>query len=371
MYPLMLRITAGNKNRTINLGYRVKEDQWKDGQVIKHLDADIINGVIFAKLNEAKRYIADCSIKGIPLRIEFIGSTKTSHSFIEYLSHRAKQYENKGQIVMARKLRRFVIELKNCFKTDVLFDDITQDSLRQLDAYLIKAGNASNTRHKKFKFLRQFFGQAFDEGKTDARNPFKQYKIPLKPVKKEKLSKEEIEKIENKQLSEGPVNDARNLFMFSYLAKGSRFENCITLQHKSIKNGRINIQTNKGGKHISIKLHPRLKQILDQYPGKGIVFPYLNYVPDDPTEYLKAIDSTNVIVNRNLKVLAKLCKIKINLTFHLARHSFAFHLKEVSNNVNVIQDALGHSDQRTTQIYLKALGDEVLDVEMDKLYGSF
>lgn len=82
------------------------------------------------------------------------------------------------------------------------------------------------------------------------------------------------------------------------------------------------------------------------------------------------IDSLNVIVNRNLKVVAELVGISKALTFHIARHTFAFHLKKKTDSIHVIKDSLGHSRSSTTEQYLQALDDEYLDIEMDKLYGA-
>jgi site-specific recombinase XerD len=126
----------------------------------------------------------------------------------------------------------------------------------------------------------------------------------------------------------------------------------------------------KGKKFISVKIHSRLQAILDQYNGESsLVFPFITDIPEDPEQYLKTIDSQNVIVNRNLKVVAAVCGIKTNLTFHGARHTFAQHLKRNKADIYTIQESLGHSDIRTTQIYLESLGDEMLDKEMEKLYG--
>jgi integrase/recombinase XerD len=139
---------------------------------------------------------------------------------------------------------------------------------------------------------------------------------------------------------------------------------------KQIHAGRINIITNKSGKHISVLIHSRLQHILSQYKrSHDFIFPLISELPDDPQEYLSLIGSHNSVVNRNLKLLAGLCGIKTKLTFHIARHSMAYHLKNVTNNINVIQDALAHSNQNITQVYLKSLGDEVIDKEMEKLYG--
>jgi site-specific recombinase XerD len=161
-------------------------------------------------MTEAKKYFADCKINGKKPRIELIGTGHTSHSFIEYLNHRAAQYRSKGQIVMDRKLRRFAKELQGCFSRDVHFDDLHADSLRTFEAYLIAQDNCNNTRHKKYKFLGEFFAHAMDEGIASGPNPFKKYKIPKEPVKKDKLTSDEIRAMELADLAEGPVNDARN-----------------------------------------------------------------------------------------------------------------------------------------------------------------
>jgi integrase/recombinase XerD len=67
--------------------------------------------------------------------------------------------------------------------------------------------------------------------------------------------------------------------------------------------------------------------------------------------------------------VAQLAGITLNLSFHISRHSFAWHLKQTTDNIHVIQDSLAHSRSATTEIYLKALDDEALDPEMEKLYG--
>jgi integrase/recombinase XerD len=71
-----------------------------------------------------------------------------------------------------------------------------------------------------------------------------------------------------------------------------------------------------------------------------------------------------------LKTVAALAGITKDLTFHIARHTFASHLQDVTDNIHVIKDSLGHSKSQTTEIYLKALSDERLDKDMDKLYGE-
>jgi len=369
LYPIVIRVEHQGKRRSLPIGFKVQKKFWKDGQVAgKHPDASLINARIAERQAEIKRYLADCQLKGKPVDIYLIGKKRAAYSFTDYLVHRSAQYKAAGKVIMYRKTKRFAAELLACAGGQVYFEDIDLDFLRQLEQYQRDLGNTDNTRHKKFKFLREFYGQAMQEGKAPAPNPFKSYKIQERPVKKEKLLAPEIKAIEDLPLS-GALADARNLFLFSFYAKGQRFENCITLRRDQVRNGRIFFVTNKGKDPISVKIHGRLQAILDLYTGEEFVFPMIRELPSDPEKYINLIGSWNTVVNKNLKAVARLAKIKTPVSFHIARHSFANQLKGVTGNIHAIKEALGHSDYRTTEIYLKSLEDEAIDGEMEKLYG--
>jgi integrase len=367
---IVIRVEHEGKQRVIPVGRKVHEKNWSGARVIKHPDQVIINSVIASKEAEINRYLADCQLHGKPIRLDLIGTGKDSYSFTEYLDHRAAQYEASEKPVMHSKVMRFALEIRAAFGAEVYFEDVTLDWLRRLEQYYISIGNIDNTRHKKFKFLREFFGQAIKEGKASSPNPFEDYKIVPKPVKKEKLTEAQIKAIESLQLAPGPVNDARNIFLFSYYAKGQRFEVCATLRRDQINDGRIYFKTNKGNAFLSVKIHERLQAILGTYPTGEFIFPYIKSIPEKKKAYLSMVGTANTMVNRNLKVVGGLAGIPFPLTVHLARHSFAYQLKKVSDNIHVIKEALGHSDYRITETYLKALEDERIDEDMEKLYGK-
>lgn len=371
MYPIFICIRQGNKVKYTPTGYRIEKQYWNKTEVKKtHPYYKVINAKISSIISEANNYYADSILHNRPFNIDLVGTGRTSHSFNDYLQHRAKQFDSNNQIIMAQKVRRLAVELGECFGT-LYFDQVNQDALRALEAYLIKAPNSNNTRVKKFRSLGQFYGQAVTDGKASMPNPFRSYKILSKPVKKEKLTVEEINKIAELQLQPGAVDNARNLFLFSYWCKGIRFENCITARREDVINGRIHFKSNKGNKYISVKIHDRLAMIIKQYPiREEFIFPYITHIPKDKKEYIKKIDVTNTMVNKYLKVVAALAGIKMHLTFHIARHSFASHLMHHTDSIHVIKESLGHSDYRVTETYLKSLGDESIDKEMDKLYGG-
>lgn len=367
-HPIIIRIAHGKKRKYIPTHYKIEEKHWNGDRVIKHKDAAVINSRISDIISKIEKYLADCHTQGRPINLNMALAGPAGQSFNDYLKHRAKQYDKKEMIIIARKTRRIEAELQACYGGQIFFGEITQDRLREYEAWLIAKGNVANTRYQKFKFLKQFFSQAIVEEKATGINPYKLYKINTKPVQKEKLTMDEIKKVEDLQLSPGPVDDARNLFLFSYYCKGQRFEQCIMFKRDQVKNGRIFFKSNKGEKFISVLIHGRLKQLLKNYKGKGFVFPYVHETPTSRKIYVKNIDSCNVVVNRNLKIVAALAGIK-TFTFHQARHTFAYHLKKVASSISVISDSLGHSSSRTTEVYLKALDDEFLDSEIGKLYG--
>ena len=65
-------------------------------------------------------------------------------------------------------------------------------------------------------------------------------------------------------------------------------------------------------------------------------------------------------MNAYIKEIADLCNIHKNLTFHLARHTFATTIT-LSNGVSIesVSKMLGHKNLRTTQHYAKILDQKV------------
>jgi len=335
-YPVVIRVIDHTRQHLHSTGYKVKKTQFKNGQVTKHPDQVSINRKIDELLQLGRSYVNSRD------RIDFTQVFKKGiTNFIELLQDRAKFYSARGQHRMANRMNHFVDEMN---AIGLLYTgDIDQKMLEAYDIYLIQQGNHANTRAKKFKDLGRFAPA------------FKQYKVQAVPVKKEKLTAAELLAIETTAMPPGPVEDARNIFLLSYYCKGMRFENCITLDPVTqIKNGRIFWQSNKGKKYLSVQMHSRLQAII----GK-LKLPYGTNV-----------NAINVVVNRNLKIVAGLAKVNVNLSMHIARHTFAYHLKQKLKPVSVIQDALGHSRSGTTEVYLKSIDDEILDAEMKDLYGD-
>jgi len=72
-------------------------------------------------------------------------------------------------------------------------------------------------------------------------------------------------------------------------------------------------------------------------------------------------------MNAYLKQIGSVCKINKNLSFHMARHTFATTLT-LNNGVPMesVSKMLGHTAMRTTQIYAKVL-EYKLSEDMENL----
>ena len=80
---------------------------------------------------------------------------------------------------------------------------------------------------------------------------------------------------------------------------------------------------------------------------------------------------SNQKMNSYLKEIADLCEISKNLTFHIARHTFATTVT-LSNGVPIesVSKMLGHKNLKTTQHYAKILDRKVSD-DMNLLKEKF
>lgn len=101
-------------------------------------------------------------------------------------------------------------------------------------------------------------------------------------------------------------------------------------------------------------------------PALEIIEKYRNYPPCVAAHRLLPV-ITNIKTNAYLKEIADVCDIKKNLTFHMARHTFATTVT-LTNGVPIetVSNMLGHSKITTTQIYAKVLENKVSE-DMERL----
>ena len=165
------------------------------------------------------------------------------------------------------------------------------------------------------------------------------------PKREQKLPKV-LSKQQVMAMIEHTTNKKHKLLLMFLYSSGVRISECLALQWKDIDldNNIIRVNQGKGKKdRITLLAETTKKELfqfaLDKQNNSSYIFTGRNGK--------LTIKSAQLIVDQ----AAKKAKILLNVTPHMLRHSFATHLLDQGTDIRYIQDLLGHSSLRTTQIY--------------------
>ena len=67
------------------------------------------------------------------------------------------------------------------------------------------------------------------------------------------------------------------------------------------------------------------------------------------------------MINKWLREIGENIGLSEKLTMYVARHSWASIAKELNIPLEIISKAMGHTSERTTQIYLKSIENDIID----------
>jgi integrase len=152
------------------------------------------------------------------------------------------------------------------------------------------------------------------------------------------------------------------MFLFCYHARGMCFVDMAFLRKSDLRGDTIVYRRHKTAQRIELHVLPAMRRIIDWFApytaGSHYLFPIIT---DGDKDVMLQYDSGLRLQNQRLKKIARLHGIKNGLSTHSARHSWATVAKSVSLPLAVISEGLGHSNQRTTEIYLASLERSVLD----------
>jgi site-specific recombinase XerD len=197
------------------------------------------------------------------------------------------------------------------------------------------------------------------------RNPFANYKSKVKEVERIYLTENEIQEIINKDFGTDRLSLVRDIFLFS----------CFTgLAYIDVKNlTKSHISYGIDGEKW-IFTHRQKTESASKIPilpvTQIIIEKYENHPQSINEDRLLPILS-NQKMNAYLKEIASVCKINKELTFHIARHTFATTIT-LTNGVPIesVSKMLGHKNLRTTQHYAKVL-DKKVSEDMKILKDKF
>ena len=376
--PIYMRISVDVERVEIATGRYINLQNWnsklnkafpkKKGGIQINQFLDALKNAIYEHHTEMVKNGEFISAK--KLKARFLGVDEDKKTLLQVFEYHNKQIsELIGITYSPATVQRYVTTLdhiKNFLKhqyklTDIPLFRIKYSFIVDLDHYFKTVRKCNNnTTYKYLKNLKKVINIAI---KNDwlSKDPFAKYKSTLVEVKREYLTKEELQNLQNLKLSIPRLDFVRDIFIFSCYS-GLAYIDVTNLTMDNIRRGIdgdlwIITQRKKTKIPSNVPLLPKSKQLLEKYklfPGKKTdshIFPSLS----------------NQKLNAYLKELADLASINKNLTFHIARHTFATTVT-LSNGVPIesISSMLGHKNIRTTQIYSKVVNEKV-SKDMSKL----
>ncbi len=241
-------------------------------------------------------------------------------------------------------------------------DDITPDYIKRFIWFMKSEELSPNTIALYIRLFKSAYNTADEQELIHtARNPFRNIRIKTEKTDKRAIDKKSMTRLLNLDLSHSySLSLCRDLFLFSFFARGMPFVDTVFLRTSDLKGDTITYRRRKTGRKMTVKISARLRAIIERRsPSKGYIFPILDPDSDTPlyTQYKTALRSHNL----NLGRLSQMAGIDRRFTSYVARHSWATIAKNSGIPVSVISEGLGHSDEKTTNIYLDSFKDDTVD----------
>lgn len=271
-------------------------------------------------------------------------------AYLEYCEYR-KELDRKT-------LKAYRIDLRQYFEY-ICVDEPDKEKIEEYVTHLHKSYKQKTVK-RKIASIKAFYNY-LEETEIIAESPFRKIKVKFKETVTlpRIIPREEIEKLLNHMYQCLNENDkASRKFMLRdvavievFFATGAR-----VYKISNIRDDSINLNTGlirlmgKGGKERYVQIsNTSILEVLKKYYDENeqsIKKSGYFFVNNRESRY------TEQSIRLMLKKYTKQAGIERNITPHMFRHSFATYLIEEGVDVSCVQQILGHSSIKTTQIYI-------------------
>lgn len=381
--PIYIRITVDKKRaefssgRDLNSGIKWNSAAGRADKV--NPNAKFLNAYLDSiqiKIHEAHRQLLDAGemITAEAIKNKYTGKDEKPRLLTQIFVQHNKQMESLIGSEFARgTLVNFQTTLKHLkaflswkfHQSEIDIRKINHAFIADLDYYLRSVAKLSNNVVvKNIRNFGKIIRICIASGWLQT-NPFLNYKGRMKEVEIQCLEQHELDAIRMKDFRAERLNLVRDIFIFSC------YTGLAYIEVKNLNDSHINIGID-GGRWIFIRRQKTSK--LSRIPlleiPELILAKYRDYQVCKMRDSLLPI-LTNQKMNAYLKEIADICSIEKDLTFHVARHSFATTVT-LNNGVSLeaVSDMLGHSSLKQTQHYAK-VKEKMISEEMLKLRNKF
>jgi site-specific recombinase XerD len=382
LLPIYVRLTVDGKRLEFSTKKFVEKSKWSS-ELSKMKGTTDEARSINSYLDLMKSKVLDAQMELLhrnePLSIEnfknkLLGNEERQRMLVPiFQDHNNKIKELVGKEYAPGTLERYTTSLKHTIEfmqwkynvSDIDITKIDHAFITDYEFWLRSVRNcANNTSVKYIKNFNKIIKICLANDWLD-KNPFANYKSKVKEVERVYLTETEIQSIIEKDFKTERLSLVRDIFLFSCFT-GLAYIDVKNLTKSHISFGIdgekwIFTHRQKTESASKIPILPVTQMIIDKYE---------NHPQSNNQEKLLPILS-NQKMNAYLKEIATVCEIEKELTFHIARHTFATTVT-LTNGVPIesVSKMLGHKNLRTTQHYAKVL-DRKVSEDMKILKDKF
>lgn len=382
LLPIFIRVTVNGERIEFSTKRFTTSEKWSvEGKRMKGTSAESKATNSYLDTLKAKVYDyqqqlirEDEVVNAENMRNKIMGVEKRKHMIVGiFQNHNNEIRALIGKDYAAATLVRYETSLKHTVDfmkwkyriSDIDIKKIDHEFITSYEFYLKSVCNCcQNTASKYIKNFGKIIRICLANGWLD-KNPFINYKGKVVEVERAFLSMEEIETMLNKEFVSDRLNLVKDIFLFSCFT-GLAYADVKKLSRKNIGFGVdgerwIFINRTKTDTRSNIPILPIAAFILDKYEDHPQVVNQEKLLPI----------LSNQKMNSYLKEIADVCGINKELTYHIARHTFATTVT-LSNGVPIesVSKMLGHKNLKTTQHYAKIL-DLKVSIDMRILKDKF
>lgn len=356
---LYLHITKDGRRR-INTGIRVPVSNWDSSssrvrgntQEVRDLNLSITNVI-----SKASSIVTRYRITGTNLTLEQFEKEYNygipRENFIPYLDFWLKTYKGHINEGTRKKYQSDINKLKE-WKPKITFHDIDESFASSWRTYCKKMNNSPATIERQLRTFKDalkwakkdgiYFPLNLDDLVVYNYRTNRTYLLPAEVKKFEKYLKNEFTSDTHKTITA--------FFLFGCYT-GKRLNELRQVTREDSNSDIVQVISTKTGKKVTMAITPKIEELIDHAPDL-----FIKHYADQT-------------INKELKKIAKILKIKKVISIHVGRHTFATAWARNDQNIFSLMKILGHSKMETTMNYVHMVEEEnvsLLGELTDSLY---
>lgn len=284
-------------------------------------------------------------------------TTESVLSFQDFMNSTIETKSKTGHIRTAEAYQS-ALNSFNVFHNNqpLAMSDINDKLMEHYETYLINRGVCLNTVSFYMRILKAVYKKAVRQKLVVDKYPFQQVYTGVAKTKKRSVDIDGIRKIFNYEPENEKEEFAKDLFLFSFYTRGMSFVDIAMLKKEDISGDIMEYKRKKTGLKIRIRWEPAMQAIVDKYKPANNVYllPIIRKVGKGERNQYRY---TQYIVNVNLKKIGERLMLNSSLTMYVARHSWASIAKASDVPLAVISEAMGHTSEKMTSIYLNSIDE--------------